>query len=109
MGEECGEGLLVHVGGFFDGQRGESGAWPELGEDGHGGGCEVVGAYGGADVASVEVSVEVGVGREIAAMLNGQIGEASACVDGSVVREGVGRACFDASPTVAASSVSGGR
>lgn len=109
MGEECGEGLLVHVGGFFDGQRREGGAWAEFGEDGHGRGCEVVGAYGGADVASVEVAVEVGVGREVAAMLDGQVGEASAGVDGSVVGEGTGGACFDASATVAAGARFGAR
>lgn len=72
-GKDGGELRLSHMATFIGSEGEERRARAQRIYDRLGGGIGIVGANGGTGVTTVETAVEVGAGREIATMLDGEI------------------------------------
>lgn len=64
-----------------------------------------MGTYGRTCVATVKASMEIGAGREIATMLNGEVGETPTGIHGTVGPQGSGGTCANAPSALSAIGV----
>ncbi len=105
MGEDCGELFLSHYGrcGGIQGCYGR--ATQQFRNRFGAGGAGIVRTGHGAGVAAIQAPVKVGSLRERPAVLDGEIAQTAARVDGAVGLQSAGRTCRHASAAHAAVAV----